>query len=120
MGDNCRGAAIEDEQVIRRFDNPLKQNAGFSVLARNLFDSAGDEAERHQPGIPRALPVQPKDPDAFEGPVVVFDGPEDYHHRIDDPANGITEHTLLIMRGGADRLSRRRRKWSTCAPRRSC
>ena len=41
----------------------------------------------------------PKDPNAFEGPVVVFDGPEDYHHRLDDPALGIDEHTILIMRG---------------------
>ena len=41
----------------------------------------------------------PKDPDAFEGPVVVFDGPEDYHARIDDPALGVDEHTILIMRG---------------------
>jgi dihydroxy-acid dehydratase len=41
----------------------------------------------------------PNNPDAFEGPVVVFDGPEDYHHRIDDPALGITDRTLLVMRG---------------------
>jgi dihydroxy-acid dehydratase len=30
---------------------------------------------------------------------VVFDGPEDYHARIDDPATGITAETLLFMRG---------------------
>jgi len=41
----------------------------------------------------------PDDPEAFEGPVMVFEGPEDYHARIDDPANGITVHTLLVMRG---------------------
>ena len=41
----------------------------------------------------------PKDPDAFEGPAVVFDGPEDYHQRIEDPALGIDEHTILFMRG---------------------
>ena len=41
----------------------------------------------------------PKDPDAFEGPAVVFDGPEDYHRRIEDPALGINEHTILFMRG---------------------
>jgi len=43
--------------------------------------------------------ANPDDPDAFEGPVVVFDGPEDYHRRIDDPATGITEYTLMVMRG---------------------
>jgi len=41
----------------------------------------------------------PADPEAFEGPAVVFDGPEDYHHRIDDPSLGITTDTLLFMRG---------------------
>src|SRR6195952_5707467 len=35
----------------------------------------------------------------FEGRAVVFDGPEDYHHRIDDPSLQIDEHTLLFMRG---------------------
>jgi dihydroxy-acid dehydratase len=43
--------------------------------------------------------ANPADPNAFEGPVVVFDGPEDYHHRINDPALGIDEHTILVMRG---------------------
>ena len=43
--------------------------------------------------------ANPDDPEAFEGPVVVFDGPEDYHTRIDDPATGITERTLMVMRG---------------------
>jgi len=41
----------------------------------------------------------PADPDALEGPIVVFDGPEDYHHRIDDPAENITAETILVMRG---------------------
>jgi len=41
----------------------------------------------------------PNDPEAFEGPAVVFDGPEDYHARIDDPSVGITPETLMFMRG---------------------
>ena len=41
----------------------------------------------------------PNDPDAFEGSVVVFDGPEDYHRRIDDPAEAITTDSILVMRG---------------------
>ena len=50
--------------------------------------------------------INPKDPNAFEGRAVVFDGPEDYHHRIDDPTLKIDENTMLFMRGtGADRLS---------------
>ena len=48
----------------------------------------------------------PKDKNAFEGRAVVFDGPEDYHHRIDDPSLKIDDRTILFMRGaGADRLS---------------
>jgi dihydroxy-acid dehydratase len=43
--------------------------------------------------------ANPKDPNAFEGRAVVFDGPEDYHHRIEDPALGIDEHSILFMRG---------------------
>ena len=43
--------------------------------------------------------VNPKDPNAFEGRAVVFDGPEDYHARIDDPALDIDEHCMLFMRG---------------------
>jgi dihydroxy-acid dehydratase len=99
IGDNCRGAVIEDEQVIRRFDAPLKQAAGFSVLRGNLFDSAIMKLSVISPEFRERYLSDPADPDAFEGPVVVFDGPEDYHARIDDPALGIDDRTLLIMRG---------------------
>ncbi|MDV3455644.1 IlvD/Edd family dehydratase [Sphingomonas sp. HF-S4] len=99
IGDNCRDVAIEDEKVIRRFDAPLKDAAGFSVLRGNLFDSAIMKLSVISPEFRARYLSDPADPDAFEGPVVVFDGPEDYHHRIDDPATGIDETTLLIMRG---------------------
>ena len=99
IGDNCRDAVIEDEAVIRRFDAPLKEAAGFSVLRGNLFDSAIMKLSVISPEFRERYLSDPIDPDAFEGPVVVFDGPEDYHARIDDPALGIDERTLLIMRG---------------------
>jgi len=99
MGDNCRDAAIEDEKVIRRFDDPLMQDAGFVVLSGNLFDSAIMKTSVISPEFRERYLSNPDDPDAFEGPVVVFDGPEDYHARIDDPATGITPATLLVMRG---------------------
>jgi dihydroxy-acid dehydratase len=99
MGDNCRDATIEDERVIRPFDNPLMASAGFVVLSGNLFDSAVMKTSVISPEFRDRYLSNPDDPDAFEGPVVVFDGPEDYHHRIDDPATGITPETLLIMRG---------------------
>jgi dihydroxy-acid dehydratase len=99
IGDNCRDAAIEDEKVIRRFDDPLMRDAGFVVLSGNLFDSAIMKTSVISPEFRERYLSDPNDPEAFEGPVVVFDGPEDYHARIDDPASNITSGTLLVMRG---------------------
>jgi dihydroxy-acid dehydratase len=99
IGENCRGAQIEDTSVIRPFTQPLVQNAGFLVLRGNLFDSAIMKTSVISAGFRERYLCNPDDPDAFEGPVVVFEGPEDYHARIDDPSLGITADTLLIMRG---------------------
>ncbi|HEX7873149.1 MAG TPA: IlvD/Edd family dehydratase [Sphingobium sp.] len=99
IGDNCRGVAIEDEKVIYPFATPLKPDAGFLVLSGNLFTSAIMKTSVISPEFRERYLSDPADPEAFEGPVVVFDGPEDYHARIDDPATGITTQTLLVMRG---------------------
>ena len=99
IGDNCRGAGIEDEKVIRPFERPLIEDAGFIVLSGNLFDSAILKTSVISPGFRARYLSDPADPDAFEGSAIVFDGPEDYHHRIDDPSLGITTETLLFMRG---------------------
>ncbi|WP_267388635.1 IlvD/Edd family dehydratase [Sphingomonas sp. GC_Shp_3] len=99
MGDNCRDAVIEDEKVIRPFETPLVEEAGFIVLRGNLFTSAIMKTSVISPEFRDRYLSNPNDPEAFEGPAVVFDGPEDYHHNIDDPALGITSETLLFMRG---------------------
>ncbi|CAM3221721.1 MULTISPECIES: IlvD/Edd family dehydratase [Sphingomonas] len=99
MGENCRGVAIEDEKVIRPFAQPLVEEAGFIVLSGNLFDAAIMKTSVISPEFRERYLSNPDDLNAFEGPAVVFDGPEDYHHRIDDPATGITPETLLFMRG---------------------
>ena len=99
IGDNCRHARIEEPAVIRPFDRPLKTRAGFSVLRGNLFDSAIMKTSVISEGFRERYLANPQDPQAFEGPVVVFEGPEDYHARIDDPSLGIDVDTLLIMRG---------------------
>ncbi|WP_439538583.1 IlvD/Edd family dehydratase [Sphingomonas sp.] len=99
IGDNCRAATIEDERVIRPFENPILPAAGFLVLRGNLFDSAIMKTSVISDEFRARYLSNPDDPEAFEGPVIVFDGPEDYHARIDDPALGITAETLLIMRG---------------------
>jgi dihydroxy-acid dehydratase len=99
MGENCRDAAIEDERVIRPFGHPLLEDAGFLVLSGNLFDAAVMKTSVISKEFRARYLSNPDDPEAFEGPAVVFDGPEDYHRRIDDPATGITPATLLFMRG---------------------
>ena len=99
MGENCRSTTIQDDKVIRPFANPLKTNAGFLVLAGNLFDSAIMKTSVISPEFFERYLNNPAHPGMFEGKAVVFDGPEDYHHRIDDPSLEIDEHTLLFMRG---------------------
>ncbi|BDA84109.1 dihydroxy-acid dehydratase [Aureimonas sp. SA4125] len=99
IGDNCRGARIEDENVIRTFDKPIKTHAGFRVLRGNLFDSAIMKLSVISPEFRQRYLANAEDPEAFEGRAIVFDGPEDYHHRIDDPTLAIDEHCVLFMRG---------------------
>jgi dihydroxy-acid dehydratase len=99
IGDNCQGSAIEDEEVIRPFHRPLKDDAGFIVLSGNLFDSAIMKTSVITAEFRQRYLSNPNDPLAFEGVALVFDGPEDYHSRIDDPALEVDEHTVLFMRG---------------------
>lgn len=99
IGENCRNSVIEDDKVIRHFDNPLKAEAGFLVLRGNLFDNAIMKTSVISPEFRERYLSDPEHPGMFEGKAVVFDGPEDYHHRIDDPSLEIDEHTLLFMRG---------------------
>ncbi|MET0530868.1 MAG: IlvD/Edd family dehydratase, partial [Microvirga sp.] len=99
IGENCTGKFTWDHDVIRSYDNPLKEKAGFLNLKGTLFDSAIMKTSVISPEFQERYLNNPDDPNAFEGRVVVFDGPEDYHHRIDDPSLDIDEHTILIMRG---------------------
>jgi dihydroxy-acid dehydratase len=99
MGENVRAAAASDADVIRGYDAPLVKDAGFKVLGGNLFDSAIMKMSVISPEFRARYLTDPKDPNAFEGRAVVFEGPEDYHHRIEDPALGIDERTILVIRG---------------------
>ena len=99
IGDNCRNVRIEDERVIWPFRRPLKEKAGFSVLRGNLFDAAIMKMSVISEEFRARYLSNPADPEAFEGRAVVFDGPEDYHARIDDPTLKIDDHTVLFMRG---------------------
>ena len=99
MGDNCHGVAIGDEEVIHPFDNPVLKSAGFKVMRGNLFDSAIMKTSVVSETFRKRYLSNPDDPEAFEGRAIVFDGPEDYHDRIDDPALEIDANCVLFIRG---------------------
>ena len=87
IGENCKRQAHLDREVIRSYDKPLKEQGGLPECSRaTLFDSAIMKTSVISEEFQERYLTNPKDPNAFEGRVVVFDGPEDYHHRIDDPA----------------------------------
>jgi dihydroxy-acid dehydratase len=97
--ENCEGKFAEDRRVIKEYDKPMKKSAGFLNMKGNLFDSAIMKTSVVSEEFRLRYLSNNKDPNAFEGRVAVFDGPEDYHKRIDDPALGLDENTVLIMRG---------------------
>ncbi|MFG1373124.1 IlvD/Edd family dehydratase [Xanthobacter oligotrophicus] len=99
IGENCTGKLSWDREVIKTYDAPLKEDAGFIVLHGNLFDNAVMKTSVISPEFRDRFLSNPNDPEAFEGRAVVFEGPEDYHHRIDDASLGIDEYTLLFIRG---------------------
>jgi dihydroxy-acid dehydratase len=99
FAENAARAKASNPEVIRPYDRPLKPHAGFKVLHGNLFDSAIMKTSVISDEFRQRYLGNPKDPNAFEGRAIVFDGPEDYHHRIDDPALAIDEHSILFMRG---------------------
>jgi dihydroxy-acid dehydratase len=96
---NCEGKFSEDRDVIKAYDAPMQSAAGFVNLKGNLFDSAIMKTSVISDEFRQRYLANPKDPNAFEGRAIVFDGPEDYHHRIDDPVLEIDEHCVLFMRG---------------------
>jgi dihydroxy-acid dehydratase len=99
VGENVRQAKSADADVIRPFAKPLRPHAGFKVLSGNLFDSAIMKTSVISEEFRQRYLDNPNDPNAFEGRAVVFDGPEDYHRRIEDPSLQIDANTMLFMRG---------------------
>ncbi len=99
MAENCGDRRSENHDVIKPVSKPMLKDAGFLNLTGNLFDSAIMKTSVIGPEFRARYLENPDDPMAFEGRAVVFDGPEDFHARIDDPALDIDEHCILIMRG---------------------
>jgi dihydroxy-acid dehydratase len=99
IGTNCEGVENLNTDVIRPYETPLKKKAGFINLKGNLFDSAIMKTSVISDEFRERYLSDPDDPEAFEGIAEVFEGPEDYHARIDDPKLGLDENSILIMRG---------------------
>jgi dihydroxy-acid dehydratase len=99
MGENCSRVENLNTDVIKTVANPLKKDAGFINLKGNLFNSAIMKTSVISPEFRERYLSNPSDPEAFEGIAQVFDGPEDYHARIDDESLGLNENTILFMRG---------------------
>ncbi len=99
MGENCRGQRSTDADVIMPYDSPMMKNAGFIVLKGNLFNNAIMKTSVISAEFRDRYLSNPEDRDAFEGRAIIFDGPEEYHARIDDPAEKIDENCILFMRG---------------------
>ncbi|MEX0338064.1 MAG: IlvD/Edd family dehydratase [Arenibacterium sp.] len=99
IAENCEGRQSVNHDVILPFDKPMKAAAGFLNLKGNLFDSALMKTSVISDSFRETYLSDPQDPEAFEARIVVFDGPEDYHARIDDPSEAIDAHCILVMRG---------------------
>ena len=93
------GASNHNADVIYPYSKPMKQAAGFINLSGNLFDSAIMKTSVISDAFRKRYLSDPNDPEAFEARAIVFDGPEDYHARIDDPMLKIDDNCVLIMRG---------------------
>ena len=98
IGENVRNAECKDRDVIRPYANPLLPEAGFAVLSGSLFDSAIMKTSVISPEFRERYLRRPGDEGAFEGTAIVFEGPEDYHARINDPSLPIDENSILVIR----------------------
>ncbi|MEC8145346.1 MAG: IlvD/Edd family dehydratase [Pseudomonadota bacterium] len=99
IGDNCRDSRIANPDVIFSVDAPMKGEAGFINLSGNLFDSAIMKTSVIGPSFAERFLSNKDDPNAFEGTAYVFDGPADFHDRIDDESLGMDGTAILVMRG---------------------
>lgn len=99
IGEIVAATQAHDSDVIRPYAEPLKHRAGFIVLSGNFFDSAIMKMSVVGEAFRRTYLATPGDENRFEARAIVFDGPEDYHARINDPALEIDEHCILVIRG---------------------
>ena len=98
LGENLAGVPDGDREVIRAYEKPMLERAGYVVLSGNLFDSAVMKISVIDKEFRSRFLADPSRPNIFEGRAIVFEGPEDYHDRLDDPALEIEEQSILIIR----------------------
>jgi dihydroxy-acid dehydratase len=98
LAENLRDVAEPDREVIRAYETPLKEAAGYVVLGGNLFDNAVIKTSVIDDAFRKRFLSDPGHPNVVDLKAVVFEGPEDYHERIEDPELGVDEQTLLVIR----------------------
>ncbi|WLH48580.1 IlvD/Edd family dehydratase [Pseudomonas beijingensis] len=99
IGEIVSNSLTSNADVIHPFDTPLKHRAGFIVLSGNFFDSAIMKMSVVGEAFRKTYLSEPGAENSFEARAIVFEGPEDYHARIDDPALDIDERCILVIRG---------------------
>jgi dihydroxy-acid dehydratase len=99
VGEVYAGAKVKDAEVIRPYEKPLKEHAGFLVVTGNLFHSALVKTSVISEDFRRRFLSKPGHEDCFVARVIVFDGPEDYRKRINDPSLEVDETCMLVVRG---------------------
>lgn len=99
VAENQANVTEPDREVIRAYDKPLKERAGFLVLSGNLFDAALIKTCVIRDEFRERYLSEPGGEKVFTSRVIVFEGPEDYRERINDPALKIDESCMLAIRG---------------------
>ena len=99
IGENVANTASKDHRVIRQYGEPMVEKAGFVVLAGNLFDAAIMKTSVINDEFRARYLSTPGQENIFECRAIVFEGPEDYHARINDEALEIDENCVLVIRG---------------------
>ncbi len=98
IAENLQGVEEPDRDVIRAFDAPIKASAGYVVMSGNLFETAVMKTSVIDAAFRERFLSNPDRPNVFEGKAIVFEGPEDYHERIEDPDLGVEDQSVLIIR----------------------
>ena len=99
MAENLTGRETKDREMIRPFASPLMEKAGFLVLSGNLFDFGILKTSVISDEFRARYLSRPGHEGVFEARAIVFDGSDDYHHRINDPDLNIDEDCILVIRG---------------------